>query len=67
VTTPGTVRLRADAAGYRTATLSPFLDHPPLREFITGLAAEDLLKWETFERVRTLLGDISLNFRLEKK
>ena len=66
VTIPGTARLRAEVVGYQPMILSPFLDHPALVDFITRLTAEDLLKWETFDRVRELLGDVRLTFRLEK-
>ncbi len=63
---PGWTRLRVEAAGYRPQTLSPFLDNPELVGCITGLSAEDLLKWETFERVQALLGKVDLTFRLER-
>jgi len=66
LTVPGLTRLRANAPGYQPLTLSPFLDYPPLVQFITGLRAEDLAQWETFERVRTLLGDVKLVFALPK-
>ncbi len=66
VQVPAHARLQAEAPGYRPVTLSPFLDHAPLLEFITGLKAEDLVRWETFERVRALLGEVRLTFRLEK-
>ena len=46
--------------------LSPVLDHPELIKFITGLGAEDLVKWETFEQIRALLGQVDLTFRLKK-
>lgn len=59
---PATCRLRAEAPGYQPVTLSPFLDNPELRDFITALSADDLLKWETYERIQTLLGDVSLGF-----
>jgi hypothetical protein len=64
---PATVRLRAEAAGHEPATLSPFLDSPPLVEYITRLEAEDLVKWETFEKTRALLGAVTLRFELQKK
>jgi hypothetical protein len=67
VTVPGVARLRAEAPGFQPVTLSPFLDHPPLVNFITGLAAEDLLRWETFERARQLLGEVKLTFRLKRQ
>ncbi|MBI5384570.1 MAG: CehA/McbA family metallohydrolase [Verrucomicrobia bacterium] len=63
---PGTVRLRAEAPGYQPVTLSPVLDHPELVEAVTRLEAADLLRWETFERMRRLLGQVRLTFRLEK-
>ncbi len=67
VTVPGVARLRAEAPGFQPVTLSPFLDHPPLVNFITRLAAEDLLRWETFERARQLLGEVKLTFRLTRQ
>jgi hypothetical protein len=63
---PATWRLRAEAPGYAPVTLSPFLDDAGLVAFVTGLAAEDLVRWATFERVRELLGQISLTFRLQQ-
>jgi hypothetical protein len=66
LTVPATVRLRAEAKGYQAATRSPFLDYRPLLELITGLSAEDLLKWETFERVRALMEQTTLTFRMRK-
>ncbi len=63
---PGTVRLEASAPGYRPLTLSPFLDHPPLLEAITHLKAEDLVDWGTFEKIRALLGEVRMTFRLKK-
>jgi hypothetical protein len=66
VTIPATARLRADAPGCESLTLSPFFDHPALVQLITSLAAEDLVKWGTFERIRTLLGEVELTFRLKK-
>ena len=65
-TVPGTVRLRAEAPGYQPATLSPFLDNPALVEAITRLEDKDLLDWRTFERIRALLSEIQLTFRLKK-
>jgi hypothetical protein len=65
VTVPAQARLRAEAKGYQPLTLSPFLDHPALCDFITQLGAEDLAKWETFERVRDLLANVPLTFRME--
>jgi hypothetical protein len=61
------VRLRAEAAGYKPVTQSPVFDHPELVEFITHLSADDLVKWETFERVEALLQGTSLTYRLEKR
>jgi hypothetical protein len=66
VTIPGTSRLRAEVAGYQPMILSPFLDNPDLTGFITRLTAEDLLRWETFDRVRQLLGEVTLTFRLKQ-
>jgi len=67
IAVPGTVRLRATAPGYRPDTLSPFLDNPPLVEFITSLEDASLLRWETFERIRALMSDVKLTFRLRRE
>lgn len=61
---PATARLQASARGHEAVTLSPFFDHPELIEFVTQLNAEDLLDWATFERIRALLGEVRLTFRL---
>ena len=64
---PATIRLRAESQGYEPQTLSPVLDNPALVEFITTRSAEDLVNWETFEQIRSLLGTTSLAFHLKKK
>jgi hypothetical protein len=66
VAIPATARLRADAAGFEPVTLSPFFDHPPLVELITRLEDKDLLDWRTYERVRELLGEVTLTFTLRE-
>lgn len=63
---PATVRLRAEASGYTSAILSPFLDHPALIEAVTRLEDKDLLDWGTYQRIRGLLGDVPLTFRLTR-
>ena len=61
---PATARLQASAPGHDPMTLSPFFDHPELIRFVTHLKDEDLLDWATFERIRALLGEVQLTFRL---
>jgi hypothetical protein len=63
---PGTARIRVTAPGYQPLTLSPFLDNPELVKAVTTLSAEDLLNWSTFERIRELLSNIVLEFRLDR-
>jgi len=63
----GAARLRAESDGFEPLLLSPFFDHAPLLELITGLEATDLANWETFERVRTLLSDVPLTFALNRR
>jgi hypothetical protein len=65
LTWPGTERLYAEAPGHKSQIKSPFLDNPALLDLITHLSSEDLLKWDTFERVRTLLSSVTLQFDLE--
>lgn len=66
LTIPATSRLRAEAAGFEPVTLSPFFDNPSLVETITRMEDRDLLDWRTFERIRALLDDIALTFRLKE-
>ncbi len=61
---PATTRLRAQAHDYEEVTLSPLFDHPALIELITRLGDDDLVDWRTFERIRSLLDDVTLTFRL---
>lgn len=61
---PATVRLRASAPGHEAMTLSPFFDHPTLVDFITHLDDRALLDWATYERIRELMADVPLVFRL---
>lgn len=64
---PANMRLRAESPGYAALTRSPFFDFPPLLEAVTRLEDKDLLDWKTFENMRALLGEITLNFALEQK
>lgn len=63
---PATSRLRAEAPGFEPVILSPFFDYPALVETVTRLEDKDLLDWHTFERIRTLLGDVPLTFVLKR-
>jgi len=65
LTIPATARLRADAPGLESVTLSPLFDNPALLEMITGLEDKDLADWRTYERIAALLGDVPLEFRLK--
>lgn len=66
LTLDGTHRLRAEARGYESLTLSPFLDNPPLLEAVTSLEADDLRNWATYEQIRELLSNVNLEFPLTK-
>jgi hypothetical protein len=66
ITMPATARLRADATGFEPATLSPFFDNPALVETITRLEDQDLFDWRTFERIQTLLGDMTVTFNMKE-
>jgi hypothetical protein len=66
VTISGKARLRAEVPGYESLTLSPFPDDPALLEAITQLSAEDLTRWETFERIKARLENVRLMFRMKK-
>lgn len=64
---PATVRLRAEVPGYQPVTKSIVLDNPALVDFVTNLSAEGLVKWETFERTRTMVERVQLVFKLERE
>lgn len=64
---PATFRLRAEVPGYEPLMLSPFLDNPDLLRVVTQLKAEDLADWATYERIRQLLGEVKLEFRLKRR
>jgi len=66
VKTQGTVRLRAEAPGYQSVTLSPVLDSPSMVDLVTGLQDTDLLDWKTFEKTRSLLQNLELTFKLQR-
>jgi hypothetical protein len=66
LTTSGTARLRVEAPGYKPLARSVFLDSAPLLETATGLRPGQLTDWNTFEKVKTLLGHVALEFRLER-
>ena len=63
---PANRRLQAEVPGYVSQVRSLFFDNSSLLEFITHLSAEDLLKWDTFERVRSLAAETAIVFRMEK-
>jgi hypothetical protein len=64
LTIPATTRLRATAAGFEPVILSPLFDNPALVQTVTRLEDKDLLDWRTFERVQSLLEDLTLTFTL---
>jgi hypothetical protein len=66
VSVPGTARLRADADGYAPLTLSPVLDFPELMKLVTTFDAQDLLNWESFNRLKGQIENVELVFRLQK-
>jgi hypothetical protein len=59
---PGTVRLRAETPGYSPVMRSPVWDNPALVKYMTSLESTNLVKWETFEKIRTLLENVELDF-----
>jgi hypothetical protein len=66
VSVPGTVRLRADAEGYASMTLSPFLDSADLVKTVTTFSDEDLCNWQSFDQLTRQLENVELVFRLRK-
>lgn len=64
LTVPATSRLRIESEGCRPVEKSVFLDNPDLLNLILNLRAEDLTAWDTFERIRSLLGEVHLSVAL---
>ncbi len=62
--TPPTARVRVTAPGYRPLTQSVFLDCPPILESTLTTRVDQLLDWSTYERLRRLLTEARLDFRL---
>ena len=63
---PGTARLRVHVSGYKTATQSILMDYAPLRDLTVNMRPEQLTDWDTFERIRDLLRQVSLEFLMER-
>jgi hypothetical protein len=64
ITLPATARLRVTAPGHTPVVKSIFMDYKPLLELTLNLRPEQLTDWRTFERIRTLLGQVFLNVDL---
>lgn len=64
INVPATARLRIEVPGYAPQTRSIFLDGAGILEPVLNMRVEQLLKWETFERMRSLLSDVRLDFRM---
>jgi hypothetical protein len=63
---PATARLRVVAPGYKPLTRSIYLDSPAILQTTLAMRVEHLLDWSTYERLRRLLGEVRLEFPLEK-
>ena len=61
---PATARLRVRSAGYAPVTKSIFMDYAPLLDAMLNMRAEGLSDWGMYEKMRTLLGGVKLEFRL---
>ena len=59
-------RLRARLAGYEEAEAG-VLSAPAIRAFIDSLSEEDLQKWSTYEKARSLLQTAELSFFIKRK
>jgi len=59
-------RIRVEADGYLPLEKSIALDYEPIKNIICWLAPEELQKWETYEKVKTLLETVTLDFPLKK-
>lgn len=62
---PATARVRVGVPGYRPLAKSIFLDDDAIREMILNLRVEALLNWGSFEKIRSLLGAVRLDFSLQ--
>ncbi len=66
LTMPATSRLRVQARGYAPQTKSVFLDCPALLDLTLNMTPEQISDWATYDRIRTLLKDVHLDFALER-
>jgi len=63
---PGTARLRVHVPGYQSATQSIWMDYAPLRDLTVNMRPEDLTAWDTFEKTRDRLRQVSLQFHMQR-
>jgi hypothetical protein len=63
---PGTARLRVRVDGYAAMTKSIFMDYPPLLNATLDMRPEQLTDWQTFEKIRKMLGEVALEFHLQR-
>jgi hypothetical protein len=61
---PGTARLRVQAPGYRPMTESVFINDASLLRMTLNMREAELTDWRTFEEIRSLLQNVSLEFSL---
>lgn len=66
VAVPGTSRLRIEAPGYAPVMKSIFLDYAPVLNSTLNTRVEQLLDWSTFEHIRLMLNDVTLEFDMER-
>ncbi len=64
---PGTARIRVEAPGYLPQVRSIFMDYAPLLDLILNLRGDALIDWSTFEKVKTLLAEVRLEFALTRE
>jgi hypothetical protein len=63
---PGTARLRVKVKGYEPMMKSVFMDYRPLVQMALNLREAELTDWRTFEEIKDLLGDVRLEFQLQR-
>lgn len=64
---PATARIKVSSPGYKSQTKSIFIDYNPLLEMNLNIKKEDIIKWDTYEKIMKMLKEVVIEFPLEKE
>lgn len=65
VSAPATARIRIKVDGYETQMKSIFIDTPELLKLTTEIQPAQMLEWETYTNIRTMLKAIRFNYEMQ--